>query len=92
MGAKRAAGRVDRLRARPYRGMAANGIEGAATDDLYIKLAAFADFDFSEIHLVSFAFFVYVSSWAKLYCPAAFCLTAIDEDCRRSEPATEKAR
>ncbi|WP_420497437.1 OB-fold nucleic acid binding domain-containing protein [Parafrankia sp. FMc2] len=78
MGAKRATERIDRLRARLYAGMAANGIVGAAADDLYAKLAAFANFGFPESHSVSFAFLVYASSWIKLYYPAVFCAALLN--------------
>ncbi|KPM55581.1 hypothetical protein ACG83_09755 [Frankia sp. R43] len=78
MGAKRATERIDRLRTRFYAGMAVNGITGAVADDLYAKLAAFADFGFPESHSVSFAFLVYASSWVKLYYPAAFCAALLN--------------
>jgi error-prone DNA polymerase len=78
MGAKRATERIDRLRERFYQGMATNGITGAAADELYTKLAAFANFGFPESHSVSFAFLVYASAWIKLYYPAAFCAALLN--------------
>jgi len=78
MGAKRATERIDRLRERFYAGMAANGILGEAADELYTKLAAFANFGFPESHSVSFAFLVYASAWIKLYYPAAFCAALLN--------------
>ena len=42
-------------------------------DEIYAKLAAFANFGFPESHSVSFAYLVYSSSWFKLHHPAAFC-------------------
>jgi error-prone DNA polymerase len=78
MGAKRSTERIGRLRARLYEGMAANGITGEAADDLYAKLAAFADYGFPESHSASFAFLVYASSWVKLYYPAAFCAALLN--------------
>ncbi|WP_084174321.1 error-prone DNA polymerase [Pseudofrankia saprophytica] len=78
MGAKRATERIDQLRARFYEGMAANGIVGETADELYTKLAAFANFGFPESHSVSFAFLVYASAWIKLYYPAAFCAALLN--------------
>jgi error-prone DNA polymerase len=78
MGSKRSAERMERLRARLYAGMAANGITGDAADDLYGKLSAFANFGFPESHSVSFAHLVYISSWVKLYYPAAFCVALLN--------------
>nr|WP_083418476.1 error-prone DNA polymerase [Pseudofrankia sp. BMG5.36] len=78
MGAKRATERIDRLRTRFYEGMAANGILGETADELYTKLAAFANFGFPESHSVSFAFLVYASAWIKLYYPAAFCAALLN--------------
>jgi error-prone DNA polymerase len=78
MGAKRSTERIGRLRARLYAGMAANGITGEAADDLYAKLAAFADYGFPESHSASFAFLVYASAWVKLYYPAAFCAALLN--------------
>ena len=72
MGAKRSTERMERLRARLYRGMAERGITGEVADRIYEKLAAFANFGFPESHSVSFAYLVYASAWIKLHYPAAF--------------------
>jgi error-prone DNA polymerase len=72
MSAKRSAERMERLRARLYAGMAERGISGRTADEIYAKLAAFADFGFPESHSVSFAYLVYASAWLKLHYPAAF--------------------
>jgi len=72
MSAKRSAERMERLRARLYAGMAERGITGDTADEIYAKLAAFADFGFPESHSVSFAYLVYASAWLKLHYPAAF--------------------
>jgi len=72
MGSKRSHQRMEALRARLYEGMAANGITGAVADQIFEKLAAFADFGFPESHSVSFAYLVYASAWMKLHYPAAF--------------------
>jgi error-prone DNA polymerase len=72
MGSKRSHARMEALRGRLYEGMAANGITGQVADQIYDKLAAFADFGFPESHSVSFAYLVYASAWIKLHYPAAF--------------------
>jgi error-prone DNA polymerase len=73
MGSKRSRERMERLRDRLYAGMAERDITGDVADELYEKLAAFANFGFPESHSVSFAYLVYASSWLKRYYPAAFC-------------------
>ena len=73
MGSKRSTERMERLRGRLYEGMAEWGITAAVADEIYAKLAAFANFGFPESHSVSFAYLVYASAWFKLHHPAAFC-------------------
>ncbi|MCU1371211.1 MAG: dnaE2, partial [Ilumatobacteraceae bacterium] len=73
MGSKRSTERMERLRGRLYEGMAERGITGQVADEIYAKLAAFANFGFPESHSVSFAYLVYASAWFKLHHPAAFC-------------------
>ena len=72
MGSKRSHERMERLRARLFAGMAERGISGETAEQIYEKLAAFADFGFPESHSVSFAYLVYSSAWMKLHYPAAF--------------------
>jgi error-prone DNA polymerase len=78
MGSKRSVERMERLRDRLYRGMAANGIIGRVADEIYEKLAAFANFGFPESHAASFAYLVYASAWLKLHYPAAFCASLLN--------------
>ena len=78
MGSKRSRQRMERLRARLYEGMAANGIDEATADMLYEKMAAFANYGFPESHSISFAFLVYASSYIKHYEPAAFCAALLN--------------
>ena len=78
MGSKRSRQRMERLKERLYEGMAANGIAGTVADELYEKMAAFANYGFPESHSVSFAYLVYASSWIKLYEPAAFCAALLN--------------
>jgi error-prone DNA polymerase len=72
MGSKRSTAKMERLRQRLYDGMTANGIPAEIADDIYTKLAAFANYGFPESHAISFAYLVYASSWLKRYHPAAF--------------------
>jgi hypothetical protein len=78
MGSKRSHQRMAQLRARFYDGMAERGITGAVADEIYDKVAAFANFGFPESHSVSFAYLVYASSWIKLHYPAAFCAALLN--------------
>jgi len=78
MGSKRSQERMEALRSKLYDGMRANGINGAAADDIYDKIKAFAAFGFAESHAISFAFLVYASAWLKLYYPAAFCAALLN--------------
>ena len=78
MGSKRSQQRMERLRSRLYEGMAERGITGDVADQIYEKLAAFANFGFPESHSVSFAYLVYASSWIKRYYPAAFCAALLN--------------
>ncbi|PZQ91639.1 MAG: error-prone DNA polymerase [Leifsonia xyli] len=72
MGSKRGLERIDGIREKLYAGMAANGLTGAAADEIYAQIQAFANFGFAESHSLSFALLVYASSWIKLHYPAAF--------------------
>ncbi|GAA1792485.1 error-prone DNA polymerase [Planosporangium flavigriseum] len=78
MGAKRSLARMSAIRDRLYNGMGANGITGELADDLYNKLAAFANYGFPESHAMSFAYLVYASAWLKRYHPAAFCAALLN--------------
>ncbi len=78
MGSKRSRERMERLRSRFYEGMAERDITGDVADQIFDKLAAFANFGFPESHSVSFAYLVYSSSWIKLHYPAAFCAALLN--------------
>jgi error-prone DNA polymerase len=78
MGSKRSGERMEQLRSRFYDGMAANGITGEVADEIYDKVAAFANFGFPESHSVSFAYLVYSSAWLKFHYPAAFCAALLN--------------
>ncbi|MCU1486915.1 MAG: dnaE2, partial [Actinomycetia bacterium] len=78
MGSKRSHRRMEELKARFYEGMAGNGITGELADQIFDKVAAFANFGFPESHSASFAYLVYASSWFKLHHPAAFCAALLN--------------
>ncbi len=78
MAAKRSELRMMKLKGRFYAGMAENGITGAAADQLFDALAAFANFGFPESHSVSFAHLVYCSAWIKVHFPAAFLVSLLN--------------
>ncbi len=78
MGSKRSRARMERLKVRLYEGMAERGITGAVADEIFDKMAAFANYGFPESHSVSFAYLVYASSWIKLHEPAVFCASLLN--------------
>ncbi|MCU1361205.1 MAG: dnaE2, partial [Ilumatobacteraceae bacterium] len=78
MGSKRSRRRMEQLKLRLYEGMAQRGITGDVADEIFMKMAAFANYGFPESHSVSFAYLVYASSWIKHYEPAAFCAALLN--------------
>ncbi|MBW0114480.1 error-prone DNA polymerase [Pseudonocardia abyssalis] len=78
MGSKRSTEKMEKLRARFFDGMAANGITGEIADGIFAKMLAFANFGFPESHSISFASLVYYSAWFKRYHPAAFCAALLN--------------
>ncbi|GAA3296199.1 error-prone DNA polymerase [Dactylosporangium vinaceum] len=78
MGSKRSVERMSAIRERLFAGMARNGITGQLAQDLFDKLAAFANYGFPESHAMSFAYLVYASAWLKRYHPAAFCAALLN--------------
>ena len=72
MSSRRSTERMERLKRRLFAGMEANGVDDLAKEEIYQKLAAFANFGFPESHAASFAYLVYISAWFKLHYPAAF--------------------
>ncbi|MBI2705164.1 MAG: error-prone DNA polymerase [Actinobacteria bacterium] len=78
MGSKRSRERMERLRQRFHDGTRSRGITQSISDQIWDKLAAFANYGFPESHSVSFAYLVYASSWIKRYYPAAFCAALLD--------------
>lgn len=78
MGSKRSQARMERLKMRLYEGMAERGITDAIADEIFLKMAAFANYGFPESHSVSFAYLVYSSSYIKLHEPAVFCAALLN--------------
>ncbi|HEU5151340.1 MAG TPA: error-prone DNA polymerase [Iamia sp.] len=74
MGSKRSQRRMEVLHERFRTGAAERGVPEETAEDLWDKLAAFANYGFPESHSASFAYLVYASSWMKRYQPAAFCV------------------
>ena len=69
---KRSEAAMGRLSDEVFAGMAANGITGAAADEIWEKLQGFASFGFPESHSVSFAYIVYMSAWLRHHWPAEY--------------------
>jgi error-prone DNA polymerase len=78
MGSKRSRARMERLKLRLYEGMAERGITGDVADEIFTKMAAFANYGFPESHSVSFSYLVYASAWIKYHEPAAFCAALLN--------------
>ena len=73
MGSKRSHDRMEALHRRFLCGAADRDVPDDVAEQVWQKLAAFADYGFPESHAVSFAHLVYASSWLKYHHPAAFC-------------------
>ncbi len=78
VGSKRSRERMARLKERFFAGMRANGITDDIGEQIWQKLAAFANYGFPESHSVSFSYLVYASSWIKYHYPAAFCAALLN--------------
>jgi error-prone DNA polymerase len=78
MGSKRSRARMEKLKVRLYEGMAERGITGDVADEIFTKMAAFANYGFPESHSVSFSYLVYASAWIKFHEPAAFCAALLN--------------
>ena len=72
MGFKRSVERMGEIEARLRRGLASNGIEGAAADEIVRSISSFALYGFPESHSASFALLAYASSYLKAHYPAEF--------------------
>ena len=72
MGFKRSAERMDGIEKDLRAGMAANGITGAAQEEIVAGIKSFALYGFPESHAASFALLAYASAYLKAHHPAAF--------------------
>ncbi len=72
MGFKRSVKRMQQIEQRLRDGMARNGIQGTAADDIVRSITSFALYGFPESHAASFALIVYASAYLKAHYPAAF--------------------
>jgi error-prone DNA polymerase len=78
MGSKRSSERMERLHERFRTGARERDVPEDVIEQIWVKLAAFANYGFPESHSVSFAYLVYASSWFKRFHPAAFCAGLIN--------------
>ena len=78
MGAKRSRERMEQLHARFLDGAARHDVTTDIAEQIWEKLAAFANYGFPESHSVSFAYLVYASAYLKLHYPAAFCAALLN--------------
>ncbi len=78
MGSKRSRQRMEQLHLRFIYGAGQRGVSAEIAEQIWLKLAAFANYGFPESHSVSFAYLVYASAWLKLHHPAAFCAALLN--------------
>jgi error-prone DNA polymerase len=71
-GFKRSERRMVEIEAKLRAGMAQQGIEGRAADEIVRAITAFALYGFPESHASSFALLAYASAWLKVRQPAPF--------------------
>jgi error-prone DNA polymerase len=71
-GFKRSERRMVEVEAKLRAGMARQGIEGAAANEIVHAITAFALYGFPESHASSFALLAYASAWLKARQPTAF--------------------
>ena len=74
---KRKAG-LESYREKLVKGMLKRGYEEEFAEQLFKQIKGFGDYGFPESHAASFALIAYVSSWLKLYHPAAFCCALLN--------------
>ena len=78
MGSKRSRARMEQLKERLFAGMRERGITQDIAEEIFMKMAAFANYGFPESHSVSFSYLVYSSAWIKFHEPAAFCAALLN--------------
>ena len=72
MGFKRSEQRMRQIEVQLREGMARQGIEGPAADEIVTSIKSFALYGFPESHAASFALLSYASAYLKAHYPAAF--------------------
>jgi error-prone DNA polymerase len=72
MGMKRSQKKMAVLEVKLRAGMTANGIVGAAQDQIVQSITSFALYGFPESHAASFALLAYASAYLRAHHPAAF--------------------
>ncbi len=75
---KRAEELVPPFRARFIEGCVERGYERDFAERCFNQFKGFSHYGFPESHSASFALIAYVTSWLKLYYPAAFCAALLD--------------
>ena len=78
MGSKRSTTKMLAIKQRLHDGMRMNGVSEEVANEIFDKMAAFANYGFPESHSVSFAYLVYASAWFKRFYPAAFCAALLN--------------
>ncbi len=78
MAAWKRKGGLEPYREKLIRGMLGRGYEREFAERLFRQILGFGDYGFPESHSSSFALLAYVSSWLKLYHPAAFCCALLN--------------
>ncbi|NKB34836.1 MAG: DNA polymerase III subunit alpha [Pseudomonadales bacterium] len=78
MAAWKRKGGLEPYREKLVRGMLERGYELEFAEKLFKQIKGFGDYGFPESHSASFALIAYVSSWLKLYHPAAFCCSLLN--------------
>jgi error-prone DNA polymerase len=71
-GFKRSERRMKQVEIQLRDGMARNGINGAAADQIITSITSFALYGFPESHAASFALLAYASAYLKAHYPTAF--------------------
>jgi error-prone DNA polymerase len=71
-GFKRSEKRMQQIEAKLRAGIARQGIEGDAAEEIIRSITSFALYGFPESHAASFALLVYASAYLKAHYPAAF--------------------
>jgi len=78
MAAWKRKGGLEPYREKLVKGMLERGYELEFAEKLFKQIKGFGDYGFPESHSASFALIAYVSSWLKLYHPAAFCCSLLN--------------